>query len=223
MTTCARNLPQHFNGCACTAVPGGVTAEAADVDLTSAYPGGMSEPAPYSFGDSIPEQEAKYDVKIEPLMDDEGQSYLRVSYGEGHKESLNLDSEAFDRVLDSVNSHLPPPEPHHNDYALYEWMEDAKYRTQPTAPATAPVQSADNNPYAEAETEFDMKIEPLIDDEGQDYLHINYGEGGKESINLGHDDFHRLTDVLTRHSPPPEPHHYDYALYEWMEDARYRR
>ena len=31
-TTCARNLPQHFNGCTCTAAPGGVTAEV-DVDL----------------------------------------------------------------------------------------------------------------------------------------------------------------------------------------------
>jgi hypothetical protein len=34
-TPCARNLPQHFNGCACTAVPGAATAEA-DVDLTGA-------------------------------------------------------------------------------------------------------------------------------------------------------------------------------------------
>ena len=33
MSTCARNLPQHFNGCACTPSLGGVTAEAADVDL----------------------------------------------------------------------------------------------------------------------------------------------------------------------------------------------
>ena len=132
--TCARNLPQHFNGCTCTAVPGGVTAEAADVDLMSAYPGGMSDPAPYSFGDSIPEQEAMFDVKIEPLMDDEGQSYLRVSYGEGHKESLNLDSESFSRVVDSATSHLPPPEPHHYDYALYEWMEDARWRTKGQTP-----------------------------------------------------------------------------------------
>lgn len=32
MSNCARNLPQHFNGCACTATPGAVTGEAA-VDL----------------------------------------------------------------------------------------------------------------------------------------------------------------------------------------------
>jgi hypothetical protein len=32
-STCARNLPQHFNGCACTAAPGAVTAEAAPLDL----------------------------------------------------------------------------------------------------------------------------------------------------------------------------------------------
>jgi hypothetical protein len=32
-TSCARNLPQHFNGCTCTAAPGSVTAEAAPLDL----------------------------------------------------------------------------------------------------------------------------------------------------------------------------------------------
>jgi hypothetical protein len=32
---CARNLPQHFNGCACTAVPGQGTAEATEVTLTA--------------------------------------------------------------------------------------------------------------------------------------------------------------------------------------------
>ena len=31
-STCARNLPQHFNGCTCVAAPGGATAEV-DVDL----------------------------------------------------------------------------------------------------------------------------------------------------------------------------------------------
>lgn len=208
-STCARNLPQHFNGCACTAVPGAVLAEAGDIDLTSSganlsasgdtgpmdtriarigerydrdgktyevvrltpagsagtshadgptvhakivrddgslsdftadiwsgsttYPASeftMSAPAPYSFGDSIPEQETMFDIRIEPLVDDEGQDYLRVSYGEGHKESINLDSESFDRVVDSATSHLPPPEPHHYDFALYEWMEDARWRAK---------------------------------------------------------------------------------------------
>jgi hypothetical protein len=38
-TTCPRNLPQHFNGCTCVAVPGAVTAEVTDVDL-------MAPPAP---------------------------------------------------------------------------------------------------------------------------------------------------------------------------------
>ena len=33
VSTCARNLPQHFNGCSCTSAPGGPTAEATDVDL----------------------------------------------------------------------------------------------------------------------------------------------------------------------------------------------
>jgi hypothetical protein len=40
MTSCARNLPQHFNGCTCTpgpGSPGAVTAEA-DVDLTPTEP-----------------------------------------------------------------------------------------------------------------------------------------------------------------------------------------
>jgi hypothetical protein len=34
MSTCARNLPQHFNGCTCSTAPGGVTTEVSDVTLT---------------------------------------------------------------------------------------------------------------------------------------------------------------------------------------------
>ena len=34
--TCARNLPQHFNGCTCTAAPGGTLLEATVVDLPGA-------------------------------------------------------------------------------------------------------------------------------------------------------------------------------------------
>ena len=37
-TTCPRNLPQHFNGCTCTATPGAVTAEVTDIDLVAAAP-----------------------------------------------------------------------------------------------------------------------------------------------------------------------------------------
>lgn len=131
MSTCARNLPQHFNTCTCTQQDGGVTAEAADIDLAPSYAGGMDTTATdqaHSFGDSISEIESRFDVKIESLTDDEGQDYLRVSYGQDGTESLNLDSDGLNRVVDSATSHSAPPSPGDYDFALYEWMEDARWR-----------------------------------------------------------------------------------------------
>jgi hypothetical protein len=59
---CARNLPQHFNGCTCTSLPGATTAEA-DVDLTPAAPASPPKPVVKKAAD-FDVDSPRYDVEI---------------------------------------------------------------------------------------------------------------------------------------------------------------
>jgi hypothetical protein len=65
--TCARNLPQHFNGCTCTPAPGGLTAEVVDVDLASVR---LADDTRYQYPDGSPRAYALLDEPEETVLYD---------------------------------------------------------------------------------------------------------------------------------------------------------
>jgi hypothetical protein len=88
-TACPRNLPQHFNGCTCTAAPGAVTGEATvDLSLAREMPRRLVTSA--EMGLEVKDSDLEFvtdegaDVVIVPPDDGDGETYYWETQLNGH-------------------------------------------------------------------------------------------------------------------------------------------